>query len=199
MNADLSDTRESLPMPDPTRLTTAQLDRAVLGLREILEVRLNCMEEDVERLANTRHEALASEREFILARLDSVQSVSLERFKAIEGTFASNALALTAALAAQKEAAAEQNKSNTLAIDKSEVATQKRIDANAELTTTSLKSLSDRLDDLKERADTGNGKTSGATSFRTEQRLNTSQMVAIVVAFMVSISTIASVLIAVHK
>ena len=41
------------------------------------------------------------------AETKRVGDVTLEKFAAIDGTFASNALALTAALAAQKEAASE--------------------------------------------------------------------------------------------
>ena len=58
----------------------------------------------------------------------------------------------------------EQNKSNTLAITKSEVATKEKIDSNALQTATSLKSLADRLDDLKERVDRGEGSDAGQQS-----------------------------------
>jgi subtilase family serine protease len=54
-------------------------------------------------------------------------------------------------LAAQKEAAAEQNKSNTLAITKSESSTKETIAANATQAQTGLLSLENQFDDLKER------------------------------------------------
>ena len=55
------------------------------------------------------------------------------------------------ALAAQEKAVAEQNKSNTLAIDKSEQATKETIAANANQTSTGLAGLGTVMDDLKSR------------------------------------------------
>ena len=128
------------------------------ALRELLIARLDGMDKASELLAeNVRQfpsdldKATRALREVLEGMVRSVQDVSAEKFTAIEGTFASNALALTAALAAQKEAAAEQNKSNTLAITKSEQATKETIAANAAQTSTGLGSLSRELGDLKER------------------------------------------------
>jgi cobalamin biosynthesis Mg chelatase CobN len=90
-------------------------------------------------------------REILHGEIANVESVAQEKFNAIDGTFASNALALTAALAAQKEAAAEQNKSNTLAITKSEQATKETIAANAAQTTAGLASQAATISDLKDR------------------------------------------------
>jgi hypothetical protein len=143
-------------------------DKQVHALRELLESRIDGMDEATKLLAlNVREvpsdidKAARALREVLRGEIRNVQDVAQEKFRAIEGTFASNALALTAALAAQKEAAAEQNKSNTLAITKSEQATKETIASNAQQTATSLKSLADRLDDLKERVDRGEGSQSG--------------------------------------
>src|ERR1039458_6689037 len=98
-------------------------------LRELIEAnletigaRINGMDtatrllaDSVAKFPSDVDRAVLSATELILSQLRAVEAVSKEKFSAIEGTFASNALALTAALAAQKEAAAEQNKSNTLA------------------------------------------------------------------------------------
>jgi hypothetical protein len=115
-------------------------------------------------------QALAAMQDILQREIHSVQDVAQEKFTAIEGTFASNALALTAALAAQKEAAAEQNKSNTLAITKSEQATKETIAANATQTANSLQSQAATIADLKERLvriESGGVATAVA---RTEQR-----------------------------
>jgi hypothetical protein len=100
-------------------------DKQVNALRELLGARIDGMDRATKLLAETvdhiptdTDRAVDAARAIIEAQLRNVQDTSLEKFLAIDGTFASNALALTAALAAQKEAAAEQNKSNTLAITK---------------------------------------------------------------------------------
>jgi hypothetical protein len=169
-------------------------DKQVNALRELLESRIDGMDEATKLLAlNVREvpsdidKANRALREVLQGDIRNVQDVAVEKFLAIDGTFASNALALTAALAAQKEAAAEQNKSNTLAITKSEQATKETIASNAQQTATSLKSLADRLDDLKERVDRGEGSNAGAADTRSDQRLNMSQVIA-------AIATLAAVL-----
>ena len=146
-------------------------DKQVNALRELLGARIDGMDVATELLATNVREvptdidkAARALLEILRGEIKNVQDVAVEKFLAIDGTFSSNALALTAALAAQKEAAAEQNKSNTLAITKSEVATKEKIDSNALQTATSLKSLADRLDDLKERVDRGEGSDAGQQS-----------------------------------
>jgi hypothetical protein len=136
----------------------SETDKAISALRELMEARLNAMDKATQLLADgllkfpsDLDKATRSVMEILRGEIRSVQDVAAEKFTAIEGTFASNALALTAALAAQKEAAAEQNKSNTLAITKSEQATKETIAANAAQTSSGQASLSRELGDLKER------------------------------------------------
>jgi uncharacterized protein Yka (UPF0111/DUF47 family) len=172
-------------------------DKQVNALRELLESRIDGMDEATKLLAlNVREvpsdidKANRALREVLQGDIRNVQDVAVEKFLAIDGTFASNALALTAALAAQKEAAAEQNKSNTLAITKSEQATKETIASNAQQTATSLKSLADRLDDLKERVDRGEGSNAGAADTRSDQRLNMGSVIAVVAVLIALVSLV---------
>ena len=91
-----------------------------------------------------------------------LQSVLDERFSSVAIQFSErdtrqereakdNKVAVDAAFAAQKEAAAEQNKSNTLAISKSEAATSETINKLAELFKGTTDGLYDKVDDLKDR------------------------------------------------
>jgi hypothetical protein len=133
-------------------------DKQVNALRELLGARIDGMDvatkllaESVAKFPSDMDRSVAATRELIQSEIVQVEAVSNEKFAAIDGTFSSNALALTAALAAQKEAAAEQNKSNTLAITKSEQATKETISANAAQTSNSLASQAATIADLKDR------------------------------------------------
>lgn len=164
-------TSGSVPVPDPTVLTTELVDRAIAAYKAVMEERLGAMDKAVVLVAtqiaeiapNTTaaqelmHKELDrrmhSEREFMEMLVGRIEEVFNEKFSSVEGTFASNALALTAALAAQKEAAAESNKSGTLAIATAAVNTQKQIDAQGVLLTTNTKSLEGKISDINKNFD----------------------------------------------
>lgn len=160
----------------------SETDKAIASLRELLEARIDAMDTATQLLAgnlNRFPEVLADSsralREVLEGQIRSVESVAAEKFTAIEGTFASNALALTAALAAQKEAAAEQNKSNTLAITKSEAATKETVAANAAQAATGRDSLARELADLKERVVRMESGGLAKTEAKTERQADRSQ------------------------
>jgi hypothetical protein len=178
-------------------------DKQVNALRELLGARIDGMDQATKLLAeNVRQfpsdldKAVKALREILISEIRSVQDVATEKFLAIDGTFASNALALTAALAAQKEAAAEQNKSNTLAISKSEQATKETSSANAAQTATSLASQAATIADLKDRVVRIESGAAGAADSRTEQRLNTGQLVGIVGVVLAAAAIIVTILLA---
>ena len=136
----------------------ADIERSVGALRELLGARIDGMDTATKLLASQVNvipsetdKRVTALRAVLDGEIRNVQDVAQEKFSAIEGTFASNALALTAALAAQKEAAAEQNKSNTLAINKSEQATKEASLANVAQTSSSLASQAATIADLKDR------------------------------------------------
>jgi len=191
-------------LPELYEVAAGHLRDEVLGIashnREVLTQRLNDLDtaarlatEHIERipadnqrdaaaLANDFKESMRSEREFMLSRIDlanaatgKVSEVMLEKFGAVASTCASNALALTAALAAQKEAAAEANKSAALAISKSEAATQETIKSNSAQTQTGQQALSDTLTDVKERVVRIESTGAGASASRNEAREVNSQ------------------------
>jgi hypothetical protein len=137
----------------------------ITNLRELIEARIDAIDRATKLLAADVAKTptdITSEtqhvREFTLAQITlataethRVGDVAEEKFKAIEGLFASNALALAAALAAAEKAVEKQNESNTVAISKSEVATKETITANAAQTQTGLQALADTFADIKER------------------------------------------------
>jgi hypothetical protein len=82
------------------------------------------------------------------------------------------------------------------AIAKSEIATQKQIDAMVQLMATSNKSLEDKIADLKSRLDRGEGRNTGSTEARTEKRLDVG---ALIQAVAVMATIVGLIIVAFHK
>ena len=178
-------------------------DKQVNALRELLASRIDGMDvatrllaENIRQVPTDIDKAVTALSEILRSEIRSVQDVATEKFLAIDGTFASNALALTAALAAQKEAAAEQNKSNTLAISKSEQATKETSSANAQQTATSLASQAATIADLKDRVVRIESGAVGSAAARSETRLNAGQAVAIIGLIIAVAAIIVTIIIA---
>jgi cation transport regulator ChaB len=149
--------------PDPTILTTEQLLRAVQSERDyvdgrisVLEQRLNAMDtatkllnETVNRTPTQIQSEISHVREIMGTELASVQTQFRERDTRQERESKDNKVAVDAAFAAQKEAAAKQDDSNQKAIDKSERATNEALKTQGELfrsTTDGLKEQVNRLE-----------------------------------------------------
>ena len=180
---------------------SSEVGRRIEALHDLLAQRDNGIEAELQILAGQAHDA-RSEREALRERLQadigiavaSLQKLHEERFAAIGQQFTERDIradqdkraskdALDAALLAQKEAVAQQNDANTTAATKSETSFTKQIDQIGTLIATLEKSLTDRITELKERIDRGEGTTTGAAGAHTEQRLNLSQLVAVLAIF----------------
>jgi len=116
----------SRPIPDPTTLTTQQLNVAIDNLRSLLSTRIDADQ----RLNDERHKA--SEQQ----RLEQKEDTKI---------------AVDAALQAQKEAVREQTSASDRAIAKSEAATTKQQDQQAATTRTEIAGVNSAIGDLKER------------------------------------------------
>ena len=151
--------------PDPTVLTTQQLDRGleaerdyVDGVVAVIEQRLSAMDratellnETVNRVPTALQVAIANLRELHEEKFKSVALQFAERDTRSERESRDNKVAVDAAFAAQKEAASEQNKSNTLAIDKSERATAETLNKQADLFESRTRAIDGQITDLKDR------------------------------------------------
>jgi hypothetical protein len=132
------------PVPDPTVLTTdlinqgkADIRRELLAQRELLE-----------RALDDAHALRVSEHASIQRIMDERERSSKE--------------AVSAAFAAAKELVAQQNQANLEAATKAEIGTQKQIDGLTALMSTAIKAAEDKIADLKERLDWGEGGSTGA-------------------------------------
>lgn len=148
----------STPVPDPTVLTTQQLEKAIVASREIVETRVIGIEKTITLLQQTI-DRLPAQREESIKQL---QALHEEKFRSIAIQFEerdtrtgltsqATEKAIAAALQAAKEAVGEQNKSNAASIQKSEVNFTKQIDQIQSMITTGQKTNDDKFDDVKTR------------------------------------------------
>jgi hypothetical protein len=192
------------PRPDPTLLTTQQLLRELASLREILAARLDAMDKAAEVLSETVNRtptaiqtAIAGLRDVYDERFHSVQTQLADRSETLDQRFASiaqqfserdvrteqaataSASALAAALQAAKEAVFEQAQAAAKAAEKTELSFTKQIDQIQLQIKTIGDGFSDRIGELKERIDRGEGQDTGVIGQRAETRLNMSSVVSI--------------------
>lgn len=148
----------TVPRPDPTTLTTQQLEKGIASVREILETRLSGNAEAVKLLKEERDKL----PEYIRELVGHLQQLQNEKFAGVgqrlvdlvtqtDKVAALNQTAIAAALLAAKELVSIQNTSNTNAIDKSSAAFTKQIENIVLLIGTNTKSQDDKYNDLKDR------------------------------------------------
>lgn len=160
--------RSVKPDPDPTLLTTENLRREILGLRELLEQKISA-EHDL----STQQFALI-ERQRVEQKQDTKTAVD-------------------AALSAQKEAVHEQTLASDKAISKSEQGTTKQIDQLASNFDTAIKGQTTQIDDLKERMTRVEQSQSTRTEQRTDARAGSALYVSLVAAGIFAVGLIVSV------
>lgn len=163
-----------LPNPDPTVLTTQQLlreienakaitDREVAAAKATLEARLNGMDKAITLIqaAVDRSPTIAEIFAKFTEKFLSIETQFRERDTRTEQTSRDSKVAVDAALQAAKEAVGEQNKSNGLAIAKSEASTTKQIDGILTLIATTTKAQDDKITDLKDRLQLAENRATG--------------------------------------
>ncbi len=166
----------SVPVPDPTVLTTAALYREVGALQALLEQRLEDMQRQID------------------CRLDDMETLRDAKFAAVEVRFTllnelreqgrdATRTAVEAALAAQKEAVA-----------KSETSTNKQLDALAETFRTEANALRRSIDDNKERVNQV-GSVADAYGQQKQGSVDARQVIGWAIAAVASLVAVAAVII----
>lgn len=179
LNREISAVRTQLLL-EVERITDAR-HREIVSLKELFDTRLGEMDKAIV-LSRERESLLPKTMEkSSLEQRDYLMSIINERSDKVEGQFkerdvrgdrdaAQSKLAIDAALQAQKEAAAEQNKNFEKAIDKSEAAFAKQIDSLGDRLTTATGGLELQIADVKERLTrleaTGLGRTQQVVEHR---------------------------------
>src|ERR1043165_1319156 len=155
------------PIPDPTLLTTQQLQREISALKEIIFTRLDAndkavqlLHEDVTRVPTDTDKAIAHLRELHDERFESIEKQFSERDTRMTRELEPNQPALEAALLSAEKAVNKQNENFALSIAKSENSTNKQMEQMATLIHTSNGALEGKISDLKDRDTIIEGKTS---------------------------------------
>lgn len=173
---------------DPSLLTTQLVWREISSLKELLQARVTEVEkgikvahDDLVRVPTEVEKSVGGLQSLMENKIFYENKLSTLQFGFIEKQFAwlevlrveqkrDTATAVDAALKAAKEAVAEQNTSNVLAINKSEAATSKSIDELARLVNTGMGNLNDKISEVKDRFivhdSTSRGKHDGVKDFR---------------------------------
>jgi cation transport regulator ChaB len=154
---------------DPSALTTQQLFREIGTAREIGETLIYGINQNITTRIDGMDKAIellqtSTDRtpNMVSASIERLQELHEEKFESIatqfkerdtrtEQTSRDSKVAVDAALQAAKEAVGEQNKSNALAIAKSEATFTKQIDQIGVLISTMQKGIDDKIDDIKNR------------------------------------------------
>jgi cation transport regulator ChaB len=202
----------TVPVPDPTFLTTEALARGLASERDYVDGQLDVLRErlrgidiatrllneTVNRVPTDVQREVSHLRELDEEKFSSVQKQFAERDTRSERESKDNKVAVDAAFAAQKEAAAKQDESNLKAIDKSEKATTETIKTLQDLFQTSVRALSDKIDDLKERVGKIESTRQGAGEARTERRSEAGQIWLAVGVAVAAISVLVGIYLAKH-
>ena len=172
--------REVSNVKESINVFKEQLDRRHIADREWVKAQLDVIEtrlNGIDTATDLRLRGIIEIPDQIDEKVANLGAIVEEKFHSIDGQFRErdtrseresrdNKVAVDAAFAAQKEAASEQNKSNTLAISKSEVATQETINKLSELFRTTTDALGANISDLKDRVNRMESIRQGGTEAR---------------------------------
>jgi cation transport regulator ChaB len=197
--------QDNRPTPDPTILTTEALIRGLAAERDftkgeiaVLVQRLagidratEVLNETVNRVPTALQEGLVHLEAVMDERFSSIASQFKERDTRSERESRDNKVAVDAAFAAQKEAAAKQDEANAKAIDKSEKATAETIKTNQELTRSTTDALTKGLDEVKLQV-------SRIESVKQGSKDSVTSLYALAALFFTAVSVLVGVFIATH-
>jgi hypothetical protein len=156
------------PIPDPTTLTTAQLFREITNLRlqmehdlaalrAIIETRLDGYDKAITLLQKAA-DRVPSEVE---TKVGQLQALHAEKFRSIEGQFASSKTALDSALQSSEKSNAEKNALQALAISKAETSVAEQLKGINSAISNVERIQNDKVLAIKERLDRTEGQSNG--------------------------------------
>lgn len=205
------------PIPDPTTLTTQQLQREVAALKEVLvtmitsvDSRLTVRIDGMDKAIMVHNEIVTKTPTEIDKQVSHLRELHDSKFEAINKQFENrdqraeqanrdNKENVAAALSAAKEAVAAHNIAAATAIQKQETAFSKQIDQLTTLFNTGINAVESKVADNKDRLTLLEGKGAGVTVAQTKQEKDSSFWVSVVAVLVAFGGLITLVLINVNK
>ncbi len=181
---------------DPSSLTTQQLWREILNLRELMEARISGVEEltdsritGIEKSIEVAHNDLVRVPTDVQKQVGNLRDFHDEKFRGIEARFLERDIRFTQKDADMKTAIEAAFRSASSAVAKSEAATAKQIDQQGTLIQTQTQALGGQISDVKDRLtrleSTGTGEKGG----KQQQQQMISWVLAVIMA-LIAIGTI---------
>lgn len=174
----------SQPIPDPTVATNDAVARGDKSERDYVDGQLAIRDErlrGIDRATELLSQTVNRVPSEVTKEITHLHGLMMEKFKSVATQFTErdtrsereskdNKVAVDAAFAAQKEAAAKQDESNQKAIDKSEKVVTDAINKLQDSFKTSNDNLQGQINDLKLSQGRVDATKAGATENRTENR-----------------------------
>lgn len=188
----------STPIPDPTQLTVQMMAREMGALKEIIFTRLDAMDraivlfnDGITRVPTDTDKQISHLKELHDEKFASIQTQFSERDVRVEQTARDTKVAVDAALQAAEKAVEKQNEAFSLSINKSEAATLKQIDGQAQLIQSATEALNSKIDDIKDRLTRIEGAGVGRIMEKTESHTGQTWALALAVGAIAAIEFIA--------
>jgi hypothetical protein len=199
-SADKVDTLRDEAMQRELALRQTMREHETQSLRELLDVRLAAMD----KATDLRLAAINAIPELIAAAVTHLENLMDERLSSVDLRFTerdtrtsqaaeTSQKALDAALLAAAALVNQQNEANATAATVQTLSFTKQIDQIIVLTERQQKSSDDRLAELKERIDRGDGSSAGVRVATTDRQSNNNLIIAVVTAVLFVVSVGVSV------
>jgi hypothetical protein len=202
----------SRPVPDPTVLTTDAVNQAIAVTKDYTDGKIAVLEErlrGIDKATTLLNEEVNRVPSKLTLAVEQVYVVTGEKFASVDKQFKErdiraereardNKVAVDAAFAAQKEAAAKQDEANAKAIDKSEKATAETIKTNQDATIQRLAELTKSQDEMKIALSRLETSKLNATESRTEQRASTGAVTGYIFGAVASVVAVAALLVTIY-
>jgi len=171
--------KASVVLSETVNRTPTAIQTAVAGLQAVYDERFNSINIQSGERFHSVQTQLADRGATFDQRFSSIAQQFSERDVRTEQAATASASALAAALQAAKEAVFEQAQAAAKAAEKTELSFTKQIDQIQLQIKTIGDGFSDRIGELKERIDRGEGQDTGVSGQRAETRLNTGTIISI--------------------
>ena len=190
--------------PDPSTLTTAQLQRELVGLRQLLETRMDASDMQIADLKAAMIRLPMERTALIDKQISAIKEYFEEKFKGVETQFigvekltsamqSAAGTAITAAFAAADKQYAAQNVANADSIRKSETNFAERLKGVETLQESTKETLSTQIGELRARIDRGDGGVRAVVDSRNEHRLDVGGIVSIIAAIISAAAVVVAV------